>query len=643
MQGATGGGLDMVVMPTWRKGDSAGTLGLTIEVAGKSVLPAGSDAELRELEVEIYAYVVDPSGSVVAHLARSATISLDDWGERLSSGGLRFDDQLVLPDGELSVRSLVLVPALGQFGMAVSELEPDPARGEPGRTALGRARFGDPCADWLLVAGAGSAPPSGLSARPVWRPGQVIEFRLPVAGDVSEPGSTLFAHLLSSAGASTRIPLSRADISGAGRDLLLRLSVPDLESGIYLFAVEAGADGSVTSPASEVWIVPGQAPADTRASETQTSAEAVSTSSCSWPALRARGQASLADIAPVRGRVSADSTPLRRRVRNEYVDILRDLGAGEQLDAAVERLVEWERDFVGDDLQRNMDSLRAAQLATVRALAETDQESLLPVFELHRVAYREHFRQRSFGLAGHSRTLATTVAEIRLASFDVGEDPGWVADALVSLAKTADRHRMFAASQGLLVRAAEAAPAHRAARLLLSMLYEKLGEYDAAVEHLEALVAVSPTDAEGWLRLGTLQHRLGRAEECRRSIHQVIGQRPSPWVLSLAYQTMIQQLFAEERFGDGLAALAEAEFLLPSDPELAMARAYGLDRVGRGREATATLMSLEPVAESVSSRLRYIDAGDSAAARVDRRLRRDLLLRQSVLAGAVAAAFGGPA
>lgn len=626
VQGATGGGLDLAVAADLGAGGSARRLDLTVELSGESLLNGLPESVSSRLAVEFYAYVIDERSSVVAHLARELAVPLDEWGERLSSGGLRFVEELEVPPGELSVRTLVAVPAAGRFGMVVTGLSV-PSEAAP----LGRPRSEEICGDWLAVVPLGAGPVEPTSARAVWRAGDRVELRLPArALEVAGPVAATVS-FTSSEGERRSIPVEARAVPPGGA-LALALTIPDLDSGIYSLSVAADERGE--SPATEVWVLAG--------SDAVAAREIASV--CSWPAVMAQARDALDGSAPERRALGGQKGSLRRRTAREYGEILRAFGEAGDLEAAVVRLADWEVATTSVDMQVRLPAMAAGQVTFLQKLAEVDRESLLPAFELHRRAYSVHFERRDFGLAGHSRRLATSVAEIWLDSLERGDEPGWVADALVGLGGIADRHRMFAASQGLLERAAEVAPGNRSARMLLSMLYEKLGEYDAAIDHLKELVAVAPADSEAWLRLATLQCRRGRSNPCERSLRRVLGQRPRPWILSLGYQTLVQRLFADERFAEGLRALDEAALLLPGDPALGLARAYGLDRLGRVAEAARVLANLPGRdGDMVSPRLRYVEAGDDVARRVAQRLRRSLVVRQALLARAAAEALEEPA
>lgn len=639
MQGASGGAIDMAVAANLEREtriEGKRRMSLVVEVSGASLLAAVESAAVQDtLVVEFYAYVVDTEGLVTAHLARQVVIHLNDWGERISSGGIRFVEELEVPDGKLSIRSLVLIPDAGRFGMTVSEVGHD---GSESGGVPGRPRFEDSCADWVPVVTSGSTAEVRWSALPLWRAGEQVTVSVALGGG-SESSAPVFGVLESSSGEVARI---EAAVEGSGLPLggaesTLSFQVPNVEVGVYSFTVARPgelrkpgerAESEVESAASEVWIVPapGEAAVGARPA-------------CAWPEVMQEARQLSADIAPITLH-GAGWGSRRRKFGKPYVDLLRGFGDGQDLGGAVDALVAWEVAAVGDDVQKNLATILAVQVEVSESLARVDPESLLPQFSLHQAAYQEHFKRRNFGLAGHSRRMAAAIAEIWLARPDRGEEAGWVADALVSLGETADVHLMYAASQGFLERALEVDPKNRAGRLLLSMLYEKLGEYEAAADHLEQLVANAPADAEGWLRLATIQRRLGRTKASRDSLRRVIGQRPRPWILSLAYQTLVKELYAEERFEDGLRALVEAEFVLPSDSRLGLARAYGLDRLGRGREAVEVLERLPHGSdEGTSFRLFYAQADRELARSVAGRLQRNVLIRQSRLSRALTRVF----
>lgn len=626
MQGASGGSIDMAMAAAFDPGGGVGEtarVSVVIEVSGESLLEAARHEAVRDLLVlEVYGYLLDSESLVVGHFARRVDIDLDDWGERLAAGGVRLIEDVEIPGSEASIRALVLTPDAGRFAMAVAEVGDDPG---DSASAPGRPRFEDTCDNWIAVSAAD--PQARSSAIPVWRPGErVAAFTTLARG--SDETAMVFGSLRSPKGELFRIQAQVETVPEARSDaeVELQLLVPEMPTGVYSFTLAQG-DGA-ESRAAEVWLVPAVSPEIGKERP-----------ACAWPEVMREARRLVAEVGPVLSG-GAGSASLRKRAATEYLEILAEYGSGQNLEATLDRLVAWEEAGVGEAIEKNMAVITAGELEVVERLANLDPESLLPVFRLHEAAYQAHFEARSFGLAGHSRRLAAAAAEAWLARLAPEDEPGWGADALVGLAATSDRHLMFAASQDLLERAVEVDPGHREGRLLLAMLYEKLGEYHAAEDHLEEFVRLAPADSEGWLRLATIRHRLGKGEGCHEALRRVIAQRPAPRILAIAYQTLVRQLYAEEEFAAGLRALDEAELVLPGDGTLALARAYGLDRLGRGSEAIRTFeQSPQSVDVRQSFRLLYSEADRDLARGVERRLRRNVLIRQPRLGIAVAKSF----
>jgi tetratricopeptide (TPR) repeat protein len=63
------------------------------------------------------------------------------------------------------------------------------------------------------------------------------------------------------------------------------------------------------------------------------------------------------------------------------------------------------------------------------------------------------------------------------------------------------------------------------ARRMISVALSGLDRWDAAAEHLERAVALDPQDASLWLRLGLTWIRLGRREEARAALEEVMQLR----------------------------------------------------------------------------------------------------------------------
>ena len=249
---------------------------------------------------------------------------------------------------------------------------------------------------------------------PVWRAGERVTVLVALGGE-SESGAPVFGVLESSSGEIARIEaaVESSDLPLGGAESALSFQVPNIEVGVYSFAVtwsKERAESEVESAATEVWIVPASG-----------EAAVVARPVCAWPEVMQEARQLFADIAPITVH-GAGGRSRRRKFGKPYVDLLRGFGDGQDLATAVDALVTWEVAAVGDDVQKNLATILAVQVGVSESLVRVDPESLLPQFLLHQAAYREHFERRNFGLAGHSRRVAAAIAEIWLVRPDRGED-----------------------------------------------------------------------------------------------------------------------------------------------------------------------------------------------------------------------------
>lgn len=638
MQGVPGGSLP-VALAVVRGTDPGSPLRLVGEVAGSLLLPDSNSAGIAaKPALEFYAYVFSADGAVIAHAARRIPLNFEHWGERLVTGGIRIAEDFAVSEPSVTVRALVYAPWSQRFGVQIVDWQDNPQE-----ASWLQPRVDQDCSEWLTASSIGDEL---TSARPVLRIGEEVSVAvgLPAGNrDGTLARATPSRAVLSREGREDESVEVAADSGVGAVDSAARFVVPEVPEGVYFLRLASEAPEAARSLPLEVWVV---------------EHDKAGTGGCGWPSVMASARASLARAGQAGLNASSvealpepsDASDSRRSVRRarsrSYLTLVGRYGTGQDFDAAVEALVDFELQEL-DGRPQTVGELGAAQFEVIRALAQRDRECLLPLFLLHQAAYRSHFVKRNFALAGHSRQMAVAIAELWIdgaAESALKEgistvDASLAADALVALAETADRHRMFAASQGILERAIEIHPKSRAARVVLSMLYEKLGEYDAAATHLEALLDAHPADAEGRLRLATLTHRLGRLEASERAARWVIRQRPQKWILSLAYQTLSQVLFKQERFAEALGELTEAELVLPEDPSLRLAAAYALDRLGRGAEAARVIEEIPVGLDQAAPRFRYTDSGSLAARAAVRRLRRGAGVRRPRLQLAAAAAL----
>ena len=126
--------------------------------------------------------------------------------------------------------------------------------------------------------------------------------------------------------------------------------------------------------------------------------------------------------------------------------------------------------------------------------------------------------------------------------------------------------------------AADLAPEEVTPLLGLANVFERQGDYERALPHLERALRVAPGHREALLRRGILLRRLGRVAEAESLLRRLVRQQRADWILSLAYQELARSRAWE---GDRVRArelLLEARRRLPEDPSLPVQIAYLNDR-----------------------------------------------------------------
>jgi hypothetical protein len=102
---------------------------VVVEVDGPSLLAGKQDPQLP---VEIYLYVMDPSGRVVDFVTQSVGLDVAKAEATLRQGGVKFFGHFRLPPGQYSLRTLVRNGATGGSGLRVSTVDvPAFAAGDP--------------------------------------------------------------------------------------------------------------------------------------------------------------------------------------------------------------------------------------------------------------------------------------------------------------------------------------------------------------------------------------------------------------------------------------------------------------------------------------------------------------------------------
>ena len=234
-----------VLMPT---GDATAkaAVALVLEIDGRGLL---GPSPPPTPQVEVYAYALNAANEVVGFLAQSFVLDLEQVGEAVFVGGLKFTGHLELPPGDYTLRLLVHEPAGQRFGLAKTEVS------VPRQAALLTPLAAEaPEAPWLTV---GEAPHGDMGALDLGRALELADLPMPSAlpllrGD--EARLDLLLYGAAGAALPAALGVEVVDVEGAAAGELqarvidrqatglpaierVRLGLPlaSLESGSYTF------------------------------------------------------------------------------------------------------------------------------------------------------------------------------------------------------------------------------------------------------------------------------------------------------------------------------------------------------------------------------------------------------------------------
>lgn len=320
-------------------------------------------------------------------------------------------------------------------------------------------------------------------------------------------------------------------------------------------------------------------------------------------------------------------------VRAAYPSVLASWATGDDA-AALERLVEMERELTGPDFEpAAIESLWKAKLGVIRDLmAAVGDDVLVPVMLLHHDAYVEYRRRDERILARHARVMAEELATVYAERRKEASARGVAASLLTSLGGHLQEGWSWKRSAELFSLAAAMHAGSDAAHLGLGALYERRAELDRAVEHFRQAVSIDPDNAEARLRLGVCLKRQGDLTAARRELSQLAGADGPEWIDVIASQELAALMAAQG--GDAEGVLRAAHERHPGSSRLAVQLGRWLDSQGRGREADALLEDafLRSAPEPESPRYRYNRWPASELEEVRAELRREAGGQRPVLA-----------
>lgn len=306
-------------------------------------------------------------------------------------------------------------------------------------------------------------------------------------------------------------------------------------------------------------------------------------------------------------------------VRERYRSILAAL-ASDGIGPALDRLSVLEEEAVGElPTQNRIVSFWKLKLGIVRELLESQPvDVLIPIIMLHHEAYVYYLERRNGVLAGHSRTMATELADIyadRAKNREASIVAGWV---MTSFAAQLQEFRALKGSTAFYYRALKLDPSNRLARMNIAVNFEKVGEYYNAAKHFELLLESWPDNSEA-ARLRLINCRLRLLDpqlmndyvvgEHERALEQLLDLARSDertWIGAVAFQEAVRVLERLERVDESEAIVREGIAAYPDDAQLKIQLISILERSRRRSEANALLDALKSSAPAaVSARQTY--------------------------------------
>ena len=606
-----------VLIPT---GDAAGkaAVALLLEIDGRGLL---GPSPPPTPQVEIYAYALNAADEVVGFLAQSVVLDLEQVGEAVFVGGLKFTGHLELPPGDYTLRLLVHEPAGQRFGLARTEVS------VPRRAALLTPLAAEtPEAPWLTV---GEAPHDEMGALDLGRALELADLPMPSAlpllrGD--EARLDLLLYGAAGAALPATLGVEVIDVEGAAAGELqarvidrqatglpalerVRLGLPlaSLESGSYTFRfVTPSLGGAAARSAALPAVVLRGATADNLWTDIQ-------------HRLSGETAAPGLDLEQVAQRRRGRQRRVREAVADAYRQVLERLADGDR-SGALSGLVGVEREVLASGQEAPQALLDEAEGMVLDALAAAQPQAMLPLVTLHGRAYDVYREELDFGLSTHARETAIAIAEryavevqqraaeqrnanrrnaaaVADAEAEIATARTLASDALASFGAYLQTAQVRTTGRALLRRALEIDPQNRSALINLATGLEKTGDYEESVRVLERLVALDPKSPEGRLRLAVNLRRLGNRNRAAEGLRGLVSEDNPRWVLAVAYEELASMQLDDGRPREAVALLDAAVGRLPGEGRLLIQLAYALDRAGDTARSRQVLARLGPTDE----------------------------------------------
>ncbi len=588
LSGQTGGdvAISVAAVPVVARPDG-GRLALVVDVDVASFLGEPTTDPVR-LELAIYA--TTPAGVIAGSLLAGAILEFPQVAEARARGGLKLLGSLDVPPGEFEVRVLVQRAGSIAFGLAET-VAAVPAGEEP---FLARPVVDEAAGAWLV------ALPDGPLGWDALAPADGV---LPATRPVLRAGSEVRARFLGRAlpGAGTMVRMRRDDGTEAGRVPIL-LAVEGRTGGLEVSRVE--------------FAMPALAPGDYTL-EVPTTGVGEEVSVVALPVVVTAGDAAAAAwpkaAAPTTTAAGRPSEPADEgagepapptHLRAAYLDALSHLSPDDpgNVEAEVAAL---ERDALRESGPVAAKQLLAAELDVAAELAHHEPDALFALLRLHVGLARTYGAARAAQPQAHTFKLCDGLAALTVRAVGKsGRAPA--AEAMACLAGSSQRVGAQTAAEEQHRITLLLDPENTAALEGLAAGLERTGRYREAEKLLTQLVAKRPNSLEARLRLALTRQRMGDATDVEALLRACVAPGGPEWIRAVAWQELARLRIDAGNLEAAATVLREATAALPRDRELAVLRAFVLDRTGRHGEARAAAVRLTSrSSDAASARFAY--------------------------------------
>ncbi len=623
IQGQAGGSLPVALFAS--APDASGTITLVAELTPEAWPPArgtdeesetdtrpralGSDAEPAPRELEILAYLVDSANAVLAHM-QEVVVLPGELSFPEDVDGIRYTGELSLPSGHEvqvgdSVRLLVLDPERRLFQLDTVDLADE-------ALSLPLPQISSP-AVWRDVRS--STTTTASQARAALRPVLALgTSTLTLDPRPDFPPDQLVVIVRGPLGVDRTVELETSVEPGSRGPFTLRVQIPRVLRGIYQLAVtyrekptnrgqsralrasrsETGEDQpdndlALVSRPTEVWLtgrgqnhgaIPGSsnnvATKETDVSEPQAGDR------MTWPAIL-RSDPAITRRTTLRALVERE---LEAQLVAEYAKALREVVNAPPSEVADRLLAGVEARTIRDpDV---LQVLGPAQARVELDLVSSDPRTGVALLAIHWRAYRQHRDARRLPLAAQHRRLALGVARTMKQNAPQ-ELLDSAADILTSFSELLLGYGSWLEAGEALDVAVELSPLHATSRFFASLIAEKRGQYEEAVDHIQQALQADASSPWARLRHAVLLERTGQPRAARDELNTLLAGQSHAEVSVLAAQLTAERLAREGQRQEAIRLLDSSLGSHPTSRPLMLQLAQLNESAGNPARAAALI------------------------------------------------------